>query len=149
MSSDEDKLNQLLAKEEPLLGGSNRNGKEKPDVTECAPTTASTIAQGVDFCQWSSGPNDTFRPSGPRREKLPSGIYVADSDPLGPYFMRTKVVTDNLIELDDAATTRVLSSLRKFWKSREQYVKRGVLYKRGLLLWGPRCSMAKPRSTTW
>lgn len=139
MNSDEDKLNQLLAKEEPLGGVNGRNSKGiTPDeVCEKAPTQSATIAQGVDFCQWSSGPNDTFRPSGPRREKLPSGIYVANADPLGPYFMRTKVVTDNLIELDDAATTRVLSSLRKFWKSREQYVKRGVLYKRGLLLWGP------------
>ena len=56
---------------------------------------------------------------------------------MGPYFLRTNVVTDNLIELDDAATTRVLTSLRTFWKSRHEYVKRGVLYKRGLLLWGP------------
>lgn len=134
--SDEDKLNQLLASQpEPPLN--RRNGSDKGE--DCAPvqTASGSIAQGTDFCQWSSGPNDTFRPSGPRREKLPSGIYTVDSDPLGPFFIRTKVVTDNLIELDDAASTRVLSSLRTFWKSRQEYVKRGVLYKRGLLLWGP------------
>jgi SpoVK/Ycf46/Vps4 family AAA+-type ATPase len=56
---------------------------------------------------------------------------------MGPFFAEAKVVTDNLIELDDAATTRVLTSLRTFWKSRDEYIKRGVLYKRGLLLWGP------------
>lgn len=96
-----------------------------------------SLAQGSDYCQWSSGPNETFRPSGPRRETLPSGIYSVAADQMGPFFIRTKVVTDNLIELDDVASTRVLTSIRTFWKSRKEYVKRGVLYKRGLLLWGP------------
>lgn len=133
--SDEDKLNARLAQEQPSPKPTHdRNESAK----ECAPPSqAGSIAQGTDFCQWSSGPNETFRPSGPRRETLPSGIYRVDADQMGPFFIRTKVVTDNLIELDDAATTRVLSSLRVFWKSREEYVKRGVLYKRGLLLWGP------------
>jgi len=134
LNTEEDKLNALLSLEQPLPTRSGGLDGEK----ECAPSTpVSSIAQGTDFCQWSAGPNDTFRPSGPRRETLPTGIYTCDSDNMGPFFVRTKVVTDNLIELDDAATTRVLSSLRKFWKSRAEYVKRGVLYKRGLLLWGP------------
>jgi hypothetical protein len=136
MSSDEDQLNELLAKEPEPRKPRRGDEPNKEDVVQPSTPTAS-MAQGVDYCQWSSGPNDTFRPSGPRREKLPSGIYTVDSDQMGPYFIRTKVVTDNLIELDDAATARVLSSLRKFWKSRAQYQKRGVLYKRGLLLWGP------------
>jgi hypothetical protein len=130
--SDEDKLNErLISEPERVKLRNDASAKEVPS----APT--SSLAQGTDYCQWSSGPNETFRPSGPRREILPSGIYRVDSDQMGPFFVRTKVVTDNLIELDDAATTRVLSSIRTFWKSRIEYVKRGVLYKRGLLLWGP------------
>jgi AAA+ superfamily predicted ATPase len=129
--SDEDKLNERLASEPAR--SRPRNEEAAKEVS--APT--SSLAQGTDYCQWSSGPNETFRPSGPRREILPSGIYRVDSDQMGQFFVRTKVVTDNLIELDDAATTRVLSSIRAFWESRVEYVKRGVLYKRGLLLWGP------------
>lgn len=138
MNFDEDKLNQLLAAnpaQEPFNGGIPKGSKAEECATHSQPT--SNIAVGVDFCQWSSGPNDTFRPSGPRREKLLSGVYTVEIDAMGPFFVRTKVVTDNLIELDDAASTRVLSSLRKFWKSRKAYTDRGVLYKRGLLLWGP------------
>jgi AAA+ superfamily predicted ATPase len=133
--SDEDKLNARLA-ETPEAP--NRRLRAE-DVKEPASPSQSggSLAQGTDFCQWSSGPNETFRPSGPRRETLPSGIYRVDADNMGPFFIRTKMVTDNLIELDDAATNRVLSSIRMFWKSRPEYVKRGVLYKRGLLLWGP------------
>ena len=134
--SDEDRLNERLASEpeRPRRQPSNDTCAEVPSTPK---QTSGSLAQGTDYCQWSSGPNETFRPSGPRREILPSGIYRVDSDPMGPFFIRTKVVTDNLIELDDAATTRVLGSIRTFWKSREEYVKRGVLYKRGLLLWGP------------
>lgn len=132
--SDEDKLNERLAEE----AIERPNGMPIPDSAEVAIKAPSTsIATGTDFCQWSAGPNDTYRPSGPRREILPTGVYVVNADEMGPFFVRTKVVTDNLIELDDAATTRVLTSIRKFWQSRNEYVKRGVLYKRGLLLWGP------------
>lgn len=133
-SSDEDKLNERLADAPP---SSHRNGSNQDRAEVAQPAPTASLAQGTDYCQWSTGPNDTYRPSGPRRELLPSGIYTVDADNMGPYFIRTKVVTDNLIELDDAATTRVLGSIRKFWKSRHEYVKRGVLYKRGLLLWGP------------
>jgi SpoVK/Ycf46/Vps4 family AAA+-type ATPase len=137
-TSDEDKLNDRLASEPEQDRQDHRSNKAAQEMATPSPTSVSgSLAQGTDYCQWSSGPNETFRPSGPRREILPSGIYRVDADQMGPFFVRTKVVTDNLIELDDAATTRVLGSIRTFWKSREEYVKRGVLYKRGLLLWGP------------
>ena len=134
--SDEDQLNEKLANAPPDYPGARNDKGDKGEVAQPS-TPVSKIAQGGDFCQWSTGPNETFRPSGQRRETLPSGVYIVNADEMGPFFMRSKVVTDNLIELDDAATTRVLTSCRKFWGSREQYVKRGVLYKRGLLLWGP------------
>lgn len=133
-TSDEDKLNERMAEAPPI---SPRDLEREKACAEVPQSTVGSLAQGTDFCQWSSGPNETFRPSGPRRETLPTGIYRVDADNMGPFFVRTKVVTDNLIELDDAATTRVLTSIRTFWKSRDEYVKRGVLYKRGLLLWGP------------
>lgn len=129
--SDEDKLNARLA-DAPMESLGRGIAEEV-----ASPTPKESIATGVNYCQWSAGPNDTYRPSGPRREILPTGIYRVDADQMGPFFARTKVVTDNLIELDDAATTRVLTSIRKFWQSRNEYVKRGVLYKRGILLWGP------------
>lgn len=131
--SDEDKLNERLA-EAPMQPMPPQTRGDKEAAT---PNSNNPLAQGTDFCQWSAGPNDTFRASGPRREALPKGIYRVLQDDMGPFFARANVVTDNLIELDDAATARVLSSLRTFWGSRPEYVKRGVLYKRGLLLWGP------------
>jgi hypothetical protein len=131
--SDEDILNERLADSPP----ESRRPTAREVAEPSAPSQKTNIASGADFCQWSAGPNETFRPSGARRELLPSGIYAAASDDMGPFFVRTKVVTDNLIELDDAATARVLTSIRTFWKSRNEYEKRGVLYKRGILLWGP------------
>lgn len=135
-ASDEDRLNEKLAEGVPEVPERQRN-KEQAECVQQPTSAKNTLAQGTDFCQWSAGPNDTYRPSGPRREILPPGVYRVDADQLGPFFVRSKLVTDNLIELDDAATNRVLRSIRTFWKSRPEYVKRGVLYKRGLLLWGP------------
>jgi hypothetical protein len=134
--SDEDQLNKRLG-DSPDNYNYRNNSPRPPEMPQKGESPIASITQSGDFCQWSAGSNETFRPSGKRRETLPSGVYVVDADSMGPFFMRTKVVTDNLIELDDAATVRVLPSCRKFWNSKAEYVKRGVLYKRGLLLWGP------------
>lgn len=129
----DDVLNEIMSKptdrkssNQPILG----SGQEAATPIPQAP-------QVGDFCQWSTGPNETFRPSGERRESLPTGVYYCGADPLGPFFVKSKIVTDNLIELDDEATARVMTSCRKFWRSRNEYRKREVLYKRGILLWGP------------
>lgn len=136
--SEDDVLNERMASapQEGADGTLQRQRAKQEEATTPAQPHG-TVATGADYCQWSAGPNETFRPSGPRREALPSGIYRVDADSLGPFFVRANVVTDHLIELDDAASKRVLGSISTFWKSRHEYEKRGVLYKRGLLLWGP------------
>lgn len=91
----------------------------------------------VGFCQWSAMANEQYRPSGPREETLAPGVYEVGSDPSGLYFQRIRVVSDDLIEIDKEVGDRVLGSMRKFWASKNEYVKRGILYKRGILLWGP------------
>jgi energy-coupling factor transporter ATP-binding protein EcfA2 len=94
-------------------------------------------AISTSFCQWSVYPNDMFMPSGPRKETLDAGVYKVVSTESGIAFVRMKVVTDDLIELDDAASQRVLSSMRQFWSSKDEYTRRRIIYKRGILLEGP------------
>lgn len=74
----EERLNQILE----AFPEKQINTKGNGDRAEAPTQASSSIAIGMDFCQWSAGPNETYRPSGPRREKLPSGIYMVDSDPL-------------------------------------------------------------------
>lgn len=95
------------------------------------------LAVSTSYCQWSVLPNDGFLPSGPKRPTLDSGVYTVQMSDAGPVFSKTKVVTDDLIELDDELSRRVLRNMETFWASKDEYLKRSIVYKRGLLLEGP------------
>jgi GTPase SAR1 family protein len=95
------------------------------------------IAVSTSYCQWSVLPNDAFLPSGPKRPLLDAGVYTIAMTDAGPLFTKTKVVTDDLIELDDELSLRVLRNMETFWASKNEYSKRHIVYKRGLLLEGP------------
>lgn len=105
------------------------SGSDKDDIKK--------KAISVSFCQWSVEPNDVFRPSGPRKPTLEAGVYNVGFDQMGVFFTKMKVVTDSLIQLDDSANDRVLVSMKQFWQSKEEYTKRSLVFKRGLLLFGP------------
>lgn len=88
--------------------------------------------------QWAIEANDTFVAVGSTAEELPSDCYSVMMDDHGRYhFTRKKIATDDLIPLKDAATERILTGIRKFWKSKKRYEDRGILFKRGILMWGP------------
>jgi hypothetical protein len=98
---------------------------------------ASVPAASFDMQQWSVGPNGMYRPCGLTERTVQPGVYRFAMDNVGIYLQQAKVVTDDLIVLPDTANERVLSGMQKFWASRERYEKYGLIYKRGVLLWGP------------
>ena len=93
-----------------------------------------------EYRQWQLGPNDTFRAAGVTVASLPAGIYGGGFDAYGPYVERRALICDDLIELPDHATGRVLSGMETFWASAERYRALGLIHKRGVLLWGPQGS---------
>jgi len=131
--NDEEKLTEILARGETAQHRPPDNCR--PKEVE-APSHPSRVPL-VSFSQWSVEPNDIFRPSGPRQQSLATGVYRIDSDNRGICFQRMRVITDSLIELEDSASLRVISSMKVFWESKQEYTKRSILYKRGILLWGP------------
>lgn len=134
--TEHDLLNERLANSDNRLDV--RTQPQSVEAVEAAtPSPNIPKLPKIGFSQWSAEPNDTFRPSGPRRQTLDVGVYEPHHDEFGLYFSKLEILTDNLIELDDSASQRVLNGLRVFWGSRQEYARRGVLYKRGVLLWGP------------
>jgi hypothetical protein len=93
-----------------------------------------------EFRQWQVGPNDTFRAAGLTIASLPAGVYAGGFDGHGPYVERRGVLCDDLVELPDHATGRVLAGLETFWESADRYRVLGLIHKRGVLLWGPQGS---------
>ena len=119
--------------EEPAT---NKNKNECCEASSPGvPETKSNYS--FDYTQWSMEPNGIFRPSGPRCGTVPPGMYEVDYDDRGLFFRSKKIITDDLIELDDNVSNIAIKSIRKFWKSKENYEKRKIVYKRGVFLYGP------------
>ena len=94
----------------------------------------------VTYRQWQAGPNESFRAAGVTVSSLPAAIYAPALDAYGPYLEGRSVVSDDLIELPDHVTGRILAGMERFWASAASYRKLGLVHKRGLLLWGPQGS---------
>ncbi len=132
--TEDEQLNGILASaEERLLQaifGENKNQSSAPTSARSGDTT--------EFQQWNIGPNDLFMPAGATVDKLPCGVFEFGVDDYGRINITlVKVITDSLVELPDSASERVLSGMDTFWKMEDRYRKHGLLYKRGIILWGP------------
>lgn len=70
--------------------------------------------------------------------QLLPGIYHAGlSEVHGPVFERRRLTTDTLYNLPDTASDAVLAEIRQFWTLGEAFKKRGLTFKRGVMLYGP------------
>lgn len=87
--------------------------------------------------QWAIGGNGKFMPVGSTIPKLKAGVYIPFSDPGSWGLEQLNISSDGIYQLPDMATEEVLTEIHKFWNSEDRYRKHNLLYKRGLLLWGP------------
>lgn len=70
-------------------------------------------------------------------DELPAGLYRPHhSNSIGYYLDKQTVDTDDIIILPDTASEGVLEEIEKFWTLKEEFIKRGFIHKRGVLLWG-------------
>jgi AAA+ superfamily predicted ATPase len=92
----------------------------------------------TDIHQWVVRPNMTFSAASMTIDSLPPGVYdiEIDSDSNIQFVMKD-IVTDDLIDLNDSNSLRVINGIKKFWTMKQRYDERGLIYKRGILLWGP------------
>lgn len=126
-------LNEQLANDD----GYRPTINEIPQPPSAVALSGKQSAMTMDFAQWQIGANGKYRPGSRTKPTLPPGSYRIDSDDFGLYFEQMRILSDEIMELPDNASGRVLSIIRRFWESRERYHRFGLLYKRGVLLWGP------------
>ena len=108
------------------------------DVSEkVASVDGTKLLSTMTKSQWAILPNDVFTAIGATVSHLPPAIYTLSSSDGVIFFNNTKVLTDNLIELDDSAALRITAGIEKFWESKAKFDRFGILFKRGLLMWGP------------
>lgn len=127
---DNDRLNEVL--ESPGAGAWPMN-----KAAEIVQPTTPNIRTDLDLCQWQVSPNGVFRPAAKTISHLKPGAYSVNADELGPFLKRMDPISDDIVKLPESANIRVLDGIRKFWESRDRYAKHGLVFKRGVLLWGP------------
>ena len=91
-----------------------------------------------EHCQWEVLPNGIFMATGTTRPRLEPGAYTIGITEGGrPLFVSKHILTDTLIDLGDSNSSRVIAGIRNFWTKGSRYKEKGLVYKRGVLLWGP------------
>ncbi|HWY33017.1 MAG TPA: ATP-binding protein [Nitrosopumilaceae archaeon] len=82
--------------------------------------------------------DDVFWQAPKSVKKLPNGLYEIVSLPnVGIAIKRKPFNTDELIIPPDETIPKILAEFKLFWSRKEEFVKRGLLYKRGFILYGP------------
>lgn len=90
------------------------------------------------FCQWTSSDNKIFIPSTTSRGALIPHLYeVRVSQSLGIYFEKIPMSNKGLIRFPDSNSDKVLNEIKKFWDRESIFEKHEIVFKRGILLWGP------------
>lgn len=88
--------------------------------------------------QWTVSGNGSFFPVSKTVSQIPAGVYSPTQDSAGRIgIQHLPINSDGIYTLPDMATEKVLAEVQKFWDSESLYRKHNLLYKRGILLWGP------------
>lgn len=129
MPSESEELQELLKDDNAWM----QPAKSRPVPAVAQEHRASTF----EHCQWEVLPNGKFMATGPTKPKLEPGAYTVGITSEGRIvFSEKSILTDNLIDLGESNSLRVIQGIRKFWTKKERYHRRGVLFKRGVLMWG-------------
>lgn len=91
----------------------------------------------MDFSQWQVGTNGKYRAAARTVPSLHPGVYKVQQDDAGLFLQLQNVISDNIVELPETANVKVLEGMKKFWSSKDNYDRFGLIYKRGVMLWGP------------
>lgn len=134
----EDRLDELLRGVEdddnPFGGDSPTTaGANKP--TPPAPQIGTKMGEYVS--QWALGGNGRYFPIGKTEKILASGVYspIMSGDRIGVELL--PVNSDGIYTLPDMPTEEVLREVETFWNNEDRYRNHNLLYKRGILLYGP------------
>lgn len=91
-----------------------------------------------DYCNFIIEGADFF-PCKKVSNTLPNGYYTIRKDyTRGIFFRKKEVNLDRLVKLDKYPIYQsILKDIETFWNSKDEYIKRGRVYKRNMLLYSP------------
>jgi hypothetical protein len=120
-----------------LVGSRIAERRDAPQQGGEAPISSENWAQTVASARCWAQSGDAFFPVSEVVNELPPGAYRCKSSNQGPYLEKMPIEMDSLLALPDSAVETLLAEFKKFWTLRDNFSKRGFIFKRGLLMWGP------------
>lgn len=88
--------------------------------------------------RWTSADKINYFMSTNTYDKLTPGLYnISFSQQHGLYFQKNDVDLKDLIKFPGTKIGDVVDECKKFWDSKDLYVKAGLKYRRGYLFYGP------------
>jgi hypothetical protein len=90
-----------------------------------------------DYQQFSVAPGNIFVPCGKTVKKIPPGVYELIPQNGPPGFQKIPVKTEGLIRFPETNSNEVITEICKFWEQEALFNKYNLVYKRGIILYGP------------
>lgn len=118
----------------PLHRG--RDASNSPEVRAGVPSSDNISFSGA-YSGWGQLKDDAYISVGVSCDKLPCGLYRPVSTQIGVTVQKMTLSSDHLLRLPDSQSNKVVDEINKFRGLTENFKKRGLLHKRGVLLWGP------------
>jgi len=81
--------------------------------------------------------NGKFVPDNNTVEKIPSGVYTMEYDSNLGYILKSEPLNQEEIIYSNRYIKDIVGYVSKFWDSRDEFIKRGINCKRGILMYGP------------
>jgi energy-coupling factor transporter ATP-binding protein EcfA2 len=104
-----------------------------------SPSSMPTVTPAANPRMWGIlADGSMFHPVGETTQELPSGFYrFCEVHPVGLVAVKVPNETDLILQLPDSESERLLGEVHEFLTLRDKFKERGLLYKRGILLYGP------------
>jgi hypothetical protein len=117
---------------------SKRTATPQPTYgSDCAASAPGAISVNSGRRSWAAS-DGVFWGIGESHSSVPPGLYSCDAiSSIGPVLKRMANNVDELVDLPDSESERLLQEIVQFRELKQQFQKYGFLYKRGILLWGP------------
>ena len=112
------------------------NNSPRIAVPDCGLRESDKKMDTFTYVQWTTD-GKIFFPAGETCSELTPGVYEIRISERGIYFQKIPIKTEGLIRFPDSNSDLVINELEKFWEREDVFNKFGLLYKRGIMLYGP------------
>lgn len=111
----------------------------RPGYETVAPSSVNQATPSANPRAWGVlNDGSMFHPVGETRRALPRGFFrFTEIHPFGLVAVQVPNETDSLLQLPDSESERLLAEVQEFLGLRDKFKERGLLYKRGIMLYGP------------